>query len=76
MTTKRKKAIDIFWRTYFFAYIIILIIGVFPSVFGENIWTCSIQIKIMDVIFCVINVTGLFAYTYEKNVFKPVFWKI
>jgi hypothetical protein len=76
MITKRKKTIDRFWRIYFFAYIIILILGVFSDVFGENIlWTFSILIKIIDYIFCVLNITGLFAYTYEKNFFKPVFWK-
>ena len=77
MTTKLKKAVDIFWRIYFFAYIIILIIEVVPDLFCENnIWTASIQIKIMDALFCIINATGLFAYTYKKNIFKPVFWKI
>ena len=76
MTTKRKKAVDIFWRIYFFVYVIILIIAVFPGLFGKSTWTASIQIKIMDAIFCIINATGLFAYTYEKNIFKPVFWKI
>ena len=77
MTTKRKKAIDRFWRIYFFAYVIILILVVFSDVFDENTsWTASIQIQIIDYIFCVINITGLFAYTYEKNIFKPVFWKI
>ena len=45
--------------------------------FGKNtLWTFGIKIKIIDYIFCIINITGLFAYTYEKNIFKPVFWKI
>ena len=76
MTTKWEKAADIFWRIYFFAYVIILIIAVFPDLFGKSTWTASIQIKILDAIFCIINAAGLFAYTYEKNIFKPVFWKI
>ncbi len=77
MATKWKKPVDIFWRIYFFAYIIITILGLSLFVFKkETIWTTSIQIKIMDVIFCIINTTGLFAYTYKKNIFKPVFWKI
>jgi len=76
MRVNWKKTADIFWRIYFFFYVIILILGVFPGVFNENIWTCRIQIKIMDVIFCIINATGLFAYTYKKNIFNPGFWKI
>lgn len=76
MTAKWKKAVDLFWRIYFFAYVIILIITVFPGLFGKSTWSASIQIKIIDVIFCIINATGLFAYTYKKNIFKPVFWKI
>lgn len=76
MTAKRKKTINIFWRIYFFAYLIILIIFVIPYVPNKNIWPASIPIKMMDVVFCIINATGLFAYTYEKNIFKPVFWKV
>ena len=76
MAKKWKKAMDIFWRIYFFVYIFFLIAGVFPSLFNENIWAASIQIRIMDVIFCIINVTGLFAYIYKKNIFNSAFWKI
>lgn len=76
MTAKWKKAVDLFWRIYFFVYVIFLILGMFSVVFGKNLWACSIQIKIIDFIFCMVNIIGLFAYTYEKNIFKPVFWKI
>ena len=76
MKTKHRKSIHKFWRIYFFAYVIILIIVVLPGFFGGTIWNASIQIKIVDVLFCIINATGLFAYTYKKNIFKPVFWKI
>ncbi len=76
MTAKWKKTVDLFWRIYFFVYVISIILGMFSVLFEKNLWTCSIQIKIIDFIFCMVNIIGLFAYTYEKNIFKPVFWKI
>ena len=76
MATKRKKAVDIFWRIYFFVYVISFIIGMFSVVFEKNLWTCSIQIKIIDFIFCMVGIIGLFAYTYEKNIFKAIFWQL
>lgn len=73
MTTKCKKAVNIFYRIYFFAYLLILITGFGLS--DSDGWMASLNIKLTGYLFCIINLVGLFSFIYEKTIFKPVFWR-
>ena len=78
MTAKRKKAMDRFWRIYFWITIIIWVIIIEAVITDKKLWpeTCTTSSKSIATGLYIAATTGLFGYTYEKNIFTPFFWKI
>ncbi len=80
MTPKRRKVINILWRVYFYYFILCWIIfifslAVFPALMEILPGTHNIWLKIVDLVIQLIAIIGLFAYIYQKRIFRPVFWK-
>jgi hypothetical protein len=78
MPTKQKKAMDKFWRTYFWITIILWVFIIEAVVTGEKIWpdTATMHVKIIGAVLYPVATLGLFGYTYGKNIFCPLYWKI
>ncbi len=70
------KVKNVFWRVCFFAYVVLYILGI-SQYFEEAVWwTASLQVKLSDLIFCIIKMIGFYGFTYQKQIFQPIFWKI
>ena len=78
MSSKQKNALDKFWRIYFWIIMIIWVIIIEAVITDKKLFpeTCTTYSKLITAGLYIIATTGLFGYTYKKNIFSPVFWKI
>jgi len=78
MIAERKKAVDRFWRIYFWITIIFWVIIIEAAITDKKLWpeTWTTYFKSIATGFYIAATIGLFGYTYRKNIFSSFFWKI
>ncbi|MFA5905653.1 MAG: hypothetical protein WC836_17105 [Desulfobacula sp.] len=78
MTIKWEKAADKFLRIYFWIIIIIWVIIIEAVITDKKLLpeTWAKDFKLVAGGLYVAATIGLLGYTYKKNIFSPVFWKI
>jgi hypothetical protein len=78
MTIQWDKIMDRFWRIYFWITIILWVFIIEAVVTGQKIWpdTFAIYFKLLIAVLYSVATLGLFGYTYGKNIFCTLYWKI
>jgi hypothetical protein len=69
IASKLKKAIDTFWKIYFWAFLILMLTA-FAELGLNKVWL------IIDLVFSIVGMIGLFSYAYKRKVFTAIFWKL
>ena len=69
MAERLKRAIDTFWKIYFWVLFILMLTG-FANLGLNKIWL------IIDLLFSVAAFVGLFSYAYKRKVLNSISWKI
>lgn len=76
MCAKQKKALDIFWRTYFWITIILWIFLIEAVITGKKFLpeAYTIYFKLIGAGVSFFATIALFGYVYKKNIFTPFVW--